>query len=109
MELLKTKDSGQMSFLSAHPGITRGCHYHHTKSEKFFVVRGQAKFAFKNILNGDYAEIFVSGDNPSVVDTIPGWSHSISNIGSDELIVMLWANEPFDPSKPDTIHFPTEL
>lgn len=102
VEMLKTKDSGQFSFFTAHPGITRGSHYHHSKSEKFLVIKGKAKFGFRHILTNERHEIFTSGEKFEIVETIPGWTHDITNIGNEEMIVMLWANEIFDRSKPDT-------
>ena len=102
VEMLKTTDSGQVSFLTARPGITRGGHYHHTKTEKFLVLRGHALFRFRNLLNEERVEVRTYGEEPVIVETIPGWSHDITNIGEDELIVMLWANEKFDKDKPDT-------
>lgn len=102
-EMLKTKDSGQFSFFTAHPGITRGGHYHHTKTEKFLVVKGKAKFCFNNILTNEKYSITTTADKPQMVETIPGWSHDITNISDEELIVMLWANEIFDPENPDTM------
>tara|TARA_B100001939_G_scaffold346307_1_gene364811 strand:- start:313 stop:1422 length:1110 start_codon:yes stop_codon:yes gene_type:complete len=103
VEMLKTKDSGQLSFFTAHPGITRGGHYHHTKTEKFLVIKGSAHFRFRNLLTDELYTLDVSGDIPTIVETIPGWSHDITNSGNDELIVMLWANEIFDHNRPDTI------
>ncbi len=105
VEMLKTKDSGQFSFFSAHSGITRGGHYHHSKNEKFLVIKGKARFGFRHIQTGEYYELFTSGDEPTVVETVPGWSHDVTNIGDDEMFVMLWANEIFDPASPDTINF----
>lgn len=102
VEMLKTKDSGQFSFFTAHPGITRGSHYHHSKSEKFLVIKGKARFGFRHILTNERYTIYTSGEKPEVVETIPGWTHDITNIGSEEMIVMLWANEIFDRTKPDT-------
>ena len=104
VEMLKTKDSGQFSFFSAHPGVTRGGHYHHSKNEKFLVVKGTAKFGFRNIVTDEYCEILTSGDEPQVVETVPGWSHDITNTGADEMFVLLWANEIFDPENPDTVY-----
>ena len=104
-EMLKTSDSGQISFFTAKPGVIRGGHYHHTKTEKFIVIKGNAKFRFQNILTKEYKEILVSGDLPEIVDTSPGWSHDIENIGNDEMFVMLWANECFDHDNPDTIAY----
>jgi UDP-2-acetamido-2,6-beta-L-arabino-hexul-4-ose reductase len=103
VEMLKTKDSGQFSFFTAHPGITRGGHYHHTKTEKFLVIKGTAKFRFRHILTDEVFSVNTSGKTPTIVETIPGWSHDITNNGDDELIAMLWANEIFDHDKPDTI------
>jgi len=68
------------------------------------VVYGRARFAFKSLVNGKQVSIDTSSDVPTVVDSIPGWVHNITNIGDSVLIVMLWANEVFDKSKPDTIY-----
>ena len=103
VEILKTNNSGQFSFFTAKPGATRGEHYHHTKTEKFLVVKGTASFRFRNLLDDNTIELKVSDEVPEIVDTIPGWVHEITNIGREELIVMLWANEIFDPKRPDTI------
>ena len=102
VEMLKTKDSGQFSFFTAYPGVTRGGHYHHSKTEKFLVVRGKAKFCFKHIITGELNELITSGDKPQVVETVPGWTHDITNISDEDLICILWANEIFDQEKPDT-------
>lgn len=102
VEMLKTKDSGQFSFFTAHPGVTRGSHYHHSKTEKFLVIKGNARYRFRHIITGEYHEVHTSGDKPEIVETIPGWTHDISNVGDTELIVMLWANEIFDRDRPDT-------
>lgn len=105
-EMLKTTDSGQFSFFTAHPGITRGGHYHHTKNEKFLVLKGKARFKFKHIVTGEEYELNTSEDVRTIVETVPGWTHDITNVGSEELIVMLWANEIFDRDKPDTVAMP---
>ncbi|WP_230411221.1 UDP-2-acetamido-2,6-beta-L-arabino-hexul-4-ose reductase [Collimonas humicola] len=105
VEMLKTHDSGQFSYFTAHPGITRGGHYHHTKTEKFLVIKGEARFRFRQIDTGATHECCTSASSPQVVETIPGWSHDITNIGADEMIVMLWANEIFDRQLPDTITY----
>jgi len=102
-EILKTKDSGQFSFFTAGIGVTRGGHYHHSKTEKFLVVQGEAKFGFRNIMSDETYEIITTGKKLEIVETVPGWSHDITNIGTKEIIVMLWANEVFDPDNPDTI------
>jgi UDP-2-acetamido-2,6-beta-L-arabino-hexul-4-ose reductase len=103
VEMLKTPDCGQFSYFTAHPGITRGSHYHHTKTEKFLVLRGRALFCFKNLMTNEVIELCTSGDEPKVVDTIPGWVHSITNVGEDDMVVMLWSSENFDRDRPDTI------
>lgn len=102
VEMLKTRDSGQFSFFTAHPGITRGGHYHHSKTEKFLVIKGKACFRFRHIVSGEFYELFTTGDTPQIVETVPGWTHDITNVGDDEMIVMLWANEIFDREHPDT-------
>ena len=102
-EMLKTEDSGQFSFFTAKPGVTRGGHYHHSKTEKFLVVQGRAKFGFRNVVTDETHEIITTSKELKIVETVPGWSHDITNIGTEEIIVMLWANEIFDPDNPDTI------
>lgn len=102
VEMLKTKDSGQFSFFTAHPGITRGGHYHHSKTEKFLVIKGRARFKFRHILTDETYAVETSGEEPVIVETIPGWAHDITNIGDDEMVVLLWANEIFDRTRPDT-------
>ncbi|MBS0512582.1 MAG: capsular polysaccharide biosynthesis protein CapF [Proteobacteria bacterium] len=106
VEMLKTPDCGQFSFFTAHPGITRGGHYHHTKTEKFLVIKGEARFKFRHMQTGEVHELTTSGTKAEIVETVPGWTHDITNIGSDEMVVMLWANEVFDRSKPDTYACP---
>lgn len=103
VEMLKTNDSGQFSYFTAHPGITRGQHYHHSKTEKFLVLRGTAHFGFRHVDTGATHEIVVMGGEGRIVETVPGWTHNITNAGDDELVVMLWANEIFDRDAPDTI------
>ncbi|MBU3602780.1 NAD-dependent epimerase/dehydratase family protein [Polynucleobacter sp. AM-25C3] len=103
VEMLKTKDSGQFSFFTALPGITRGGHYHHTKTEKFLVIKGKARFGFRNIVTNERYEVVTSEERPQVVETVPGWTHDVTNIGNDEMVAILWANEIFDHQNPDTI------
>lgn len=106
VEMLKTPDAGQFSYFTAHPGITRGGHYHHTKTEKFLVISGKALFKFKHVITGEYYELATCGEEARIVETVPGWTHDITNIGDKEMIVMLWANEIFDREKPDTYAMP---
>lgn len=102
VEMLRTPDCGQFSFFTAHPGITRGGHYHHSKTEKFLVIKGEALFKFRHMNTGETHQLVTSGRKAEIVETVPGWTHDITNIGSDELVVMLWANEVYDINKPDT-------
>jgi UDP-2-acetamido-2,6-beta-L-arabino-hexul-4-ose reductase len=104
-EMLKTPDCGQFSYFTAHPGITRGGHYHHSKTEKFLVIKGKARFKFRHMQTNETHELLTSCDKAEVVEAVPGWTHDITNIGPDEMIVMLWANEVFDLEKPDTFAF----
>ena len=106
VEMLKTPDAGQFSYFTAHPGITRGGHYHHTKTEKFLVIKGKALFKFRHVVTGEFYELETTGDEPRIVETVPGWTHDITNIGNEEMVVMLWANEIFDREKPDTYAMP---
>jgi len=106
VEMLKTPDCGQFSFFTAHPGITRGGHYHHTKTEKFLVIKGKARFKFRHMQSGECYELFTSGEKSEIVETVPGWTHDITNVGDDEMVVMLWANEIFDREHPDTFAAP---
>jgi len=102
VEMLKTPDAGQFSYFTAHPGYTRGGHYHHTKSEKFLVIKGKARFGFRHMLTNELYYIETNGSKPQVVETVPGWTHDVTNVGDEEMVVMLWANEIFDRLNPDT-------
>lgn len=106
VEMLKTPDCGQFSFFTAHPGVTRGGHYHHSKTEKFLVIRGDAKFRFRHMQTGQVHELLTNGARSQIVETVPGWTHDITNIGECEMVVMLWANEVFDRVRPDTFACP---
>ena len=103
VEILKTVDCGQFSFFTVKPGITRGSHYHHTKTEKFILVKGDVRMKFRNLINEDVYEISVSEKEQRVVESIPGWVHDITNIGVCDAIVFLWSNELFDKLDPDCI------
>ena len=101
-EMLKTPDCGQFSYFTAHPGITRGGHYHHSKTEKFLVISGQARFKFRHMMTDEIYDLFTSGEKAEIVETVPGWTHDITNIGTGEMVVLLWVNEVFNRDKPDT-------
>ena len=102
-EMLKTRNTGQFSYFTALPGVTRGGHYHHTKTEKFLIVHGQALFRFRHMLSGEKFEVSASADIPTVVETIPGWTHDVTNVGDEIMVSLLWANEVFDRERPDTV------
>ena len=108
-EILRTPDRGQFSVNISKPGITKGNHWHHSKNEKFVVVKGEGLIRLRKIgvdENGkEYpiVEFKVSGEKIQVVEMIPGYTHSIVNLSdTEELVTFMWANECFDPSKPDT-------
>jgi UDP-2-acetamido-2,6-beta-L-arabino-hexul-4-ose reductase len=103
VEMMRTPDCGQFSFFTAHPGVTRGSHYHHSKTEKFLVVEGRARFRFRHLLTNETFEILTSSDEPVIVETVPGWIHDVTNIGDSKMVAILWANEVFDQDRPDTI------
>lgn len=101
-EILKTPDCGQFSFFTAYPGVTRGVHFHHSKTEKFLVVKGNAHFCFRHLITDERLDLFSNGSKPEIIESVPGWSHSITNVGDEEMIVILWANEIYNKLNPDT-------
>jgi UDP-2-acetamido-2,6-beta-L-arabino-hexul-4-ose reductase len=106
VEMLKTGASGQFSYFTAHPGVTRGGHYHHSKVEKFLVAHGTGRFRFRHAGSGESFELVGEAAKPTIVETLPGWAHDVTNIGNDELVVFAWASERFDPERPDTHPMP---
>jgi len=103
-ELIKSGHFGQIFVSMSHKGIIRGNHYHNTKVEKFCVLKGKAIIKLRHILEDEVLSFHVSEDKLEVVDISPGYTHSIENIGDDEMIVLFWANQIFDPEKPDTYY-----
>ena len=101
-ELVRTKEAGQVSVSTTNPYIVRGGHYHNTKMERFIVIKGKARIEFEHVITHEKIEFIVSGDKLQYVTIPVGYQHSINNIGDDELIMILWANELFDEKKPDT-------
>jgi UDP-2-acetamido-2,6-beta-L-arabino-hexul-4-ose reductase len=93
---------GQTFFSSTRPGVTRGDHFHLAKVERFVVVRGEAEIRLRRVLHDRVYRFRVSGREPVVVDMPTMWAHSITNVGADDLLTMFWANEVFDPTRPDT-------
>jgi UDP-2-acetamido-2,6-beta-L-arabino-hexul-4-ose reductase len=107
-EFIKSPHAGQIFVSRTHSGITRGNHYHHTKTEKFLVVEGKARVKFRHLDSADIITHDVDGASFRVVDIPPGYTHSMENVGSGELVVIFWASEIFDPSRPDTYALPVE-
>jgi UDP-2-acetamido-2,6-beta-L-arabino-hexul-4-ose reductase len=103
-EFIKTPDRGQVSVNISKSGITKGNHWHHTKNEKFLVVSGKGVIRFRKIDSDEVIEYFVCGDKMEVVDIPTGYTHNIENLGDSDMITIMWANEPFDPEKPDTYY-----
>lgn len=107
-EFIKTVDRGQVSVNISKPGITKGNHWHHTKNEKFLVVSGQGVIRFRRVGSDEIVEYPVSGEKLEVVDIPTGYTHSISNTGTTDLVTVMWCNEMFDLDRPDTFFEPVE-
>lgn len=101
-ELIKSEHFGQIFVSTTKPGVTRGEHYHDTKLEKFCIIQGEALIRFRHIESDKVIEYPVSGRTISIVDIPPGYTHSIENIGTEEVIGLFWANQIFTAAKPDT-------
>ena len=106
IELIKSKTFGQVSVSGSRKGIIRGNHYHNTKNEKFCVIKGKAVIKLRNILDDKIISYYVSDKKIEIVDIPPGYTHSIENLtgGDGEMILLIWANEIFDPENPDTYY-----
>ena len=108
-ELLKTASCGQFSVNISKPGITKGQHWHHTKWEFFMVVVGKGLIQLRRIGSDEVLDFEVSGDKIEAVQMLPGYTHNIINLSdTEDLVTLMWANEPFDPSRPDTYYEPVE-
>ncbi len=105
-EFLRSPERGQVSINISHPGIVKGNHWHHTKNEKFLVVKGEGVIRFRNIFSRKVIEYHVSGDKLEVVDIPCGYTHNIENVGTEDMVTVMWANEAFDPDHPDTFFEP---
>ncbi|WP_203363367.1 capsular polysaccharide biosynthesis protein CapF [Bacillus sp. REN10] len=103
-EFLKTDSMGQIFISKTKPGVVRGNHWHHTKVEKFLVIQGEALIKFRQIDTDEVIEYKVDGEVPEVVDIPAGYTHSIENVGNDEVITLFWACEIFNPEQPDTYY-----
>ena len=103
-EFLRTDGQGQVSINISKPHIVKGNHWHHTKNEKFLVVKGIGVIRFRKIGTDNVIEYPVSGDKLQVVDIPCGYTHNIENVGDDDMVTVMWANEPFDKDHPDTFY-----
>lgn len=108
-EFIKQKNMGQIFVSRTKPGVTRGNHYHHTKTEKFFVVEGKGLIRMRAIGGGAVQEYAATGESYRVVDIPPGFTHSIQNIGDNEMVTLFWSSEIFDVNHPDTYFLPVDF
>ena len=108
-EFIKQKHFGQVFVSRTNPGITRGNHYHHTKTEKFFVVEGDGLIRMRAVGGGSVQEYSVTGSAYQVIDIPPGFTHSITNVGLGEMVTLFWSSEMFDPNRPDTYYLPVDF
>lgn len=102
-EFLKTENNGQISINISKPGITKGNHWHHTKTEKFLVVYGSGIIRFRKVGEEDIIEYSVNGEKLQVIDIPPGYTHNIKNLGTTDMVTVMWASEKYDSNRPDTI------
>ncbi len=105
-EILRTPERGQFSVNIIRPGITKGNHWHHTKNEKFLVVKGRCATRFRLPEDDKVIEYITDGEKLEVIDIPCGYTHNIQNLGTEDAVVFMWANEPFDPDHPDTFFLP---
>lgn len=102
-EIIRTANAGQFSVNISKPGITKGQHWHHTKNEKFVVVKGHGLIQLRKEGSDEILNFEVSGDRIQVVEMIPGYTHNITNLSdTEDLVTFMWCNEPFTPTHPDT-------
>ena len=105
LEFVRLSKFGQISYFDINPGHTRGNHYHHLKTEKFFITHGKVTVSFKSILNKKKFSINLSHKDKKVIETIPGYAHSIKNVGKDIAQGIVWANEELNFKYPDTYKY----
>jgi len=109
VELMRAGISGQTSFSTTRPGITRGEHFHTRKIERFAVILGKARIQLRRIGTNEVLDFELDGENPSYVDMPIWYTHNIKNIGQEELITVFWINEAYNPENPDTWFEKVEL
>ena len=103
-ECFKSQERGQVSINISKPGIVKGNHWHHTKNEKFLVVKGEGLIRFRKIDSDKVIEYRVSGEKLEIVDIPCGYTHNIENVGDTDMVTVMWANELFNKDKPDTYY-----
>lgn len=106
-EFIKSDHAGQVSINVSKAYVTKGEHWHHSKNEKFLVVKGKGVIRFRDVFSDEIIEYYVSDENLEVVDIPTGYTHNIVNLGEEDMITIMWVNEPFDPDTPDT--YPMEV
>jgi len=104
IEVFKFPNDGQIYFSTSHPNITRGNHYHNRKIEYFCVVKGEAVIRLRNRETNELIEFNVSGNNPKSIRIPVGHTHNISNTGKDEMFLLVWISEIFNPDDTDTFY-----
>jgi len=102
VEIVRANTSGQSSFSTTVPGITRGNHFHTRKAERFAVIKGKASIQLRKVDSDEVIEYIIDGKEPAYVDMPIWYTHNITNIGDEELITLFWINEPYDPENADT-------
>jgi UDP-2-acetamido-2,6-beta-L-arabino-hexul-4-ose reductase len=107
-EFIKERHFGQIFVSRTKPGITRGNHYHHNKTEKFLVVEGDGLIRMRAVQGGPVEEHSVTGSAYQVIDIPPGFTHSITNVGTEEMVTLFWSSEIFDPNRTDTYYLPVD-
>ncbi len=106
-EFLRSEGGGQISVNISKPGVVKGNHWHHTKIEKFLVVSGEGVIRFRQLSGEKVLEYHADAKQPRVIDVPPGYTHNIENTGEADMVALIWANECFDPNRPDT--YPLEV
>lgn len=109
VEIARTQTSGQFSFSTTVPGITRGNHFHTRKAERFAVIRGKALIQLRKIGSNEVINYHLDGDEPAYVDMPIWYTHNITNTGDEELITLFWINEPYNPEDADTFFEDVEI
>ena len=104
VEYIKSKNFGQVSTFTIKIKQERGDHYHNSKVEKFLIIKGYAKIIFKNIQNQKYFSKKINEKNLQIFHSIPGWIHTIKNVGNSEIVGIVWANEIFNEKRADTFY-----